>query len=156
MKKKGYLLLELSIYIALASIIFIGTMDFAIFYSKVYKNHLSYHKKENYKTLDLDLAIEDILNIREKLLVQCFENNIKIYFKRNNSDIYFYEISKFKVGNTINNLLYKLNETGFYEVKGTQRTIINGIKDFKVVDKGNIFYVTIVYEDREDTLVYEK
>lgn len=156
MKKKGYLLLELSIYIALASVIFIGTMDFAIFYSKVYKSHLAYHKKENYKTLDVDLVMEDILNMREKLAVECLEDKVRIYFKRNNSAIYFYEISKFVQGNSVNKALNILDIDGRIEVVEGPSILINGIKDFKVTDKGNIFYLTIKYEDREDILVYEK
>lgn len=148
MKDKGYLLIELCIYLGALGIITLVLTRNLIFYVKEYKAELEENKNFNY-LLNGEMYIDYRLNDKnvEEVLINEKMDRITIRF-RENDKLYEDRIEK---GRISLNVIY--SRYG----KHYEHSIIDNVEYFDVVDKNNIFYIKIkVIGEKERVYCYEK
>ncbi|WP_066872997.1 type II secretion system protein [Clostridium mediterraneense] len=153
-KKKGYLLLELVIYIALAGVLLIGVMNMGLSFIKAYKNYdidlqnelnfieldnflsdklnregvTAYYDDKNYEykdTLIIESILSDGISV-EKMNVS--EQKLVVYFKRFKDSAY----------------------TG-------EMILANKIKEIEIKENGNLIYIKFKFNNGYERIgVYEK
>lgn len=154
MKKKGYLLLELIIYLALGSMVILSVMNINIFLLKNYNREL---KKDKYEIdlLNIDLLLTDLMDSSEVFRVDLYNEVIDIFYMKNNR-LYQYRIGN-AIGGSVYLRRYRLDEN--YEIikVDEERMITKSSNKLKFLEKENLIYLIInSNEGEEKVLIYEK
>lgn len=156
-KKKGYLLLELIIYLSLASLLLLGVMDLGLFFTKIYKEEISSYKNEYFKGNSFDMVIEDLLKVKSRIDLNIKDNFIEVYYRMNESRIRKDIIGKNSYTNSIYKKSYDLDNNYSIQFEKNPIVLIDNVKDFEVLEKENLFYVILKFCDGEkEIFVYEK
>lgn len=153
MKRKGYLLIELLLYLSLVSFLIIFVMNLSLFMNKVYKKELK-NKDKKIALVDFDLHFDGALKSREIVDIKIFHTTIDVYYKKDKMILRDRFSIKDKI---IYRRLYKHTLDGALFFVGEEKTLIEYVKNFEAEEKNNLIYITIEFEDGEmENLVYEK
>lgn len=175
-KKKGYLLVEIVIYIGLVGILLICVMNLAIFMAKQYKN-TSIEIKNTTRWIEIDRGVANIIKSGKgeiKILrthIGCNNcDNVKCDDKAKCCEkkecLKKCDIQKIKVGKgneTLRIAVYKEDDKDIKMLvygdgaKSGAGTIAQEIIDFKAKSNGELIYITFTFKDgSEKNGVYEK
>lgn len=153
MKRKGYLLIELLLYLSLVSFLIIFVMNLSLFMNKIYKEELK-NKNKKIALVNFDLHFDGALRSREIIDIKVFHTTIDIYYKEDKLMLR----DRFSIKDKIiykRHYEHKLNGDLFYVSE--EKTLIEYAKSFKVEEKENLIYITIEFEEGEmENLVYKK
>lgn len=153
MKRKGYLLMELLLYLSLVSFLIIFVMNLSLFINKVYKEELK-NKNKKIALVNFDLHFDGALRSREIIDTEVFHTTIDIYYKEDKLILRDRFSIKDKI---IYKRPYKYNLDGSLFYVGEEKTLIEYAKSFEVEEKENLIYITIEFEEGEmENLVYKK
>lgn len=178
-KKKGYLLVEIVIYIGLVGILLICVMNLSIFMAKQYKSN-SIEIKNTTRWIEIDRAIASIIkkgNGKIEILRTHTGCNNCDYFNCDNKkeccdkkdclkkcDIHEIKIGEYKVNDDREILRISMYpESGkdvgmlVYGKESSSGTIAKEIIDFKAKSNGELIYITFTFKDGSEKIgVYEK
>lgn len=124
-RKKGYLLIELVMYIALVGILLVFAMDLSIFMAKQYK---STAKEMEFTTrwIELDTVIDSIIETASS--VEVVGSLIKV------------------TKNDKVNILEKNYAGLVYGVAGNRKTIAAEVSELDIKENGKVLYLTFTFE----------
>lgn len=147
-KKKGYLLIELGIYLGALGIITLSLTKNLIFYVKEYKSFLANEKEFNY-LLNAEMYLDyRFLNRRvEEVTVNPNKDYISIKFWEKEKLLE----DKIEKGRTT------LNVDFIRYGASNPFPLLNGVEKFDVIEKENLFYIRLKVKNQDERVYcYEK
>ena len=146
MKKRGYLLIEVVVYLAISAVFLSALTSLFIPYLNEYKQQESIENQFNY-LLSAHVYIDKRINEAKIKEVKCNDDSIYVYIDNSYNQIDV--IKKYK-GNLIVEY-YKNNEMVKYN------SILKDVDVFNVIEKENILYVLIKQKNQDERIFcYEK
>lgn len=146
MKKRGYLLIEVVMYLAVSVVFLTALTTLFIPYLNEYRQQEVKEEKFNY-LLSTHVYIDKRVNESKIKEIKCDEDAIYLYIDNPQNQV---DVIKAYKGNLIVEY-YKNNE------KISYNSLLKEVENFNVIEKENLFYV-LIKQNNEDERVfcYEK
>lgn len=146
MKKRGYLLIEVVMYLAVSVVFLTALTTLFIPYLNEYRQQEVIEEKFNY-LLSTHVYIDKRVNESKIKEIKCDEDAIYLYIDNSQNQV---DVIKAYKGNLIVEY-YKNNE------KISYNSLLKEVENFNVIEKENLFYV-LIKQNNEDERVfcYEK
>lgn len=154
MRKKGYLLLEILLYLSIASLLLIAVMNLSCLINKAYRNEMR-NKDKELALIDFDLHFNGALKSYNILDIKCYYSTIDIYYREIESKIYRERFST--VGTSIYKRYYEYKNDGQLIKADDEWILVENVSKFNLFEKENLIYIDIEFKDGyKENFVYEK